>query len=236
MIGINYASENMTKSQLVCMESAKKHGCDEFYCFDRLSLPFSFEWQNKEIFSQSRGDGYWLWKPYILLHKMMASNEGEIIVYLDSGVEVVNSLNYIKDRMQGDIWLFGNEHRHTDWCKGDVLHKMLKSDDFEGWDEKQVQASVIFVRNTPFARRFVKEWLLWCQMPNFIDDTPSFIENVSTFKEHRHDQAILTNLAIRYNIPLHWWPTQYGHSIKHHYPKDNYPQLFNHHRKRNDEW
>lgn len=236
MTGINFASANMTISQELCKKSALQNGCSNFITYNPGDIDEVFFLMNAAIFNQPRGYGYWLWKPYILLHKMMASNEGEIIVYLDSGVEVVNSLNYIKDRMQGDIWLFGNEHRHTDWCKGDVLHKMLKSDDFEGWDERQVQASVIFVKNTPFARNFVKEWLLWCQMPNFIDDSPSISPNVASFKEHRHDQAILTNLAIRYNIPLHWWPTQYGHSIKHHYPKDNYPQLFNHHRKRNDEW
>lgn len=237
MIGINYASSNMTKSQELCKESALIHGCDEFYCFDYLSLPFSFEWMNKDILKQDRGAGYWLWKPYILLHKIYASKEGEIIVYLDSGVEVINSLKYIEDRMgYCDIWLFGNEHCHVNWCKGDVLREMLADDNFDNYQQKQVQASVIFIRNTQFARNFVKEWLLWCQMPNFIDDSPSVSPNVASFQEHRHDQAILTNLQIKYGIALHWWPTQYGHFIKHHYPDDNYPQLFEHHRKRNDEW
>lgn len=234
MIGINFASANMTISQGLCEKSALNHGCSEFLTYNPGDIDEDFFLMNAEIFNQPRGYGYWLWKPYFLYQTMNLTPENEIIVYLDSGVEVVNSLNYIKDRMQGDIWLFGNEHNHVDWCKGDVLRRMLESDDFEGWDERQVQASVIFVRNTPFARRFVKGWLLWCQMPNFIDDSPSFIENVSTFKEHRHDQAILTNLAIRYNIFLHWWPTQYGHSIKHLYPKDDYPQLFNHHGLRNN--
>lgn len=237
MIGINYASHNMTKSQLVCMESAKMHGCDDFECFDHLSLPFDFEWTNKDILNcHERGAGYWIWKPFILLHKMLASKEGEIIVYLDSGVEVINSLKFIEDRMDYSIWLFGNEHRHVDWCKGDVLREMLADDNFDNYQQRQVQASVIFARNTQFARDFVKEWLLWCQMPNFIDDSESKSPNVSSFKEHRHDQAILTNLAIKYGIPLHWWPTQYGHFIKHNYPNDNYPQLFNHHRFRNDKW
>lgn len=240
MIGINYASHNMTKSQLVCMKSAKQHGCDEFECFDHLSLPFDFEWTNKDILKHERGAGYWLWKPYILFHKMLASKEGEIIVYLDSGVEVINSLKFIEDRMGDsiDIWLFGNEHRHVDWCKDEVLYKMLGGPtiEFNAYNNKQVQASVIFVRNTQFARNFVKEWLLWCQMPGLIDDSPSPYKNVPTFKEHRHDQAILTNVAINHFLPLHWWPAQYGYFIKHNYPDDNYPQLFNHHRKRNEEW
>jgi hypothetical protein len=238
MIGINYASDNMTKSQLVCMESSKQHGCNEFYCYGESDITFAFGWFNREIINQERGAGYWLWKPYILYSKMLESEENEIIVYLDSGVEVINSLNYIKDRMGDniDIWLFGNEHNHSDWCKGEVLRDMRVDYVIYKTNPKQAQASVIFVRNTQFARNFVKEWLLWCQMPNFINDSPSVSDNSPNFKEHRHDQAILTNLAIKYGIPLHWWPTQYGHFIKHNYHGDNYPQLFNHHRKRNNEW
>lgn len=238
MIGMNFAAENMTISQDLCEKSALNHGCSDFITYNPVDIDEEFFLMNAEIFNQPRGYGYWLWKPYFLYQTMNHTPENEIIIYLDSGVEVINSLNYIKDRMKDniDIWLFGNEHRHEDWCKADVFSAMGVEDTINRINPRQVQASVIFVRNTQFARDFVKKWLLWCQMPNFIDDSPSFIENVSSFVEHRHDQAILTNLAIKYDIPLHWWPTQYGHFIKHNYPDDNYPQLFEHHRKRNDEW
>jgi hypothetical protein len=240
MIGMNFAAENMTISQDLCEKSALNHGCSDFITYNPVDIDEEFFLMNAEIFNQPRGYGYWLWKPYFLYQTMNHTPENEIIVYLDSGVEVVNSLDYIKDRMKDniDIWLFGNEHRHVEWCKDEVLYKMLSHPaiEFSAYNNRQVQASVIFVRNTQYARNFVKEWLLWCQMPNFIDDSPSQYKNVATFKEHRHDQAILTNVAINHFLPLHWWPTQYGHSIKHNYPNDDYPQLFNHHRKRNDEW
>lgn len=236
MTGINFASANMTTSQDLCEKSALKNGCTDFVKYSPTDIVYSFFLMNREILEQPRGAGYWLWKPYFLYCTMLESAENEIIVYLDSGVEVINSLNYIKDRMVEDIWLFGNEHSHEDWCKADVFCAMGVEDMINRTNPRQIQASVIFVRNTQFARDFVKRWLLWCQMPNFIDDSQSFIKNISTFKEHRHDQAILSNLAIKYRLPLHWWPTQYGHFIEHNYPNDNYPQLFNHHRKRNDEW
>jgi hypothetical protein len=110
------------------------------------------------------------------------------------------------------------------------------------WPDKvrkrtQVQASVIFFKVNESTKNFVKEWLLWCQMPGFIDDSPSKLPNYPTFAEHRHDQAILTCLQIKHGYKLHFWPTNYSEHIRHTaLPGDDYPTLFNHHRKRNDQW
>jgi len=138
--------------------------------------------------------------------------------------------------MWDDVFLFGNNWRHVDWCKGDVLDAIQ-----DATDERQVQASVIFIRKTAESMRFVKEWLLWCQMPGLIDDSPSKTPNYPTFQEHRHDQAILTCLQIKHGYRLHWWPASYSdgafvYDKLPQYAGDDYPVLFNHHRKRNNEY
>ena len=57
------------------------------------------------------------------------------------------------------------------------------------------------------------------------------------FIEHRHDQAILTNLAIREGYKLHFWSVQYGDNARSKYPADKYPShFFEHHRYRNNEY
>jgi hypothetical protein len=162
--------------------------------------------------------------------------ENHILIYSDAGVEFINNVSHIIDRMDEDIFFFGNNYNHIDWCKGDVLNTFKV---FE--DKKQVQASVIFFRNTQKVRDFVKEWLLYCQMPYFIDDSPSLFPNVSTFQEHRHDQAILTCLQIKYGYKLHWWPASYNdgqftYDKISEYQNDNYPVIFHHHRKRQEDW
>jgi hypothetical protein len=106
-------------------------------------------------------------------------------------------------------------------------------------DSRQAQASVIVIRNTEPAREFIKEWLRWCCVPGLIDDSKSEAMNSTEFREHRHDQAILTCLAIRDSIPLHWWPAMYN-AGNFTYDKtgynDNYPVLFHHHRMRNSDF
>ncbi len=238
----------MTRSAGICAQSMLKNGIDQVNQMNSSDWHDSeytehgqntFEWLNKDILSQQRGCGYWLWKPWCIASEMLDLKDNDILVYSDAGVEWVNSVHHIIDRMDQDIFFFTNGFPHVEWCKGDVLKSIL------GWnipgdgqlshlkDFKQVQASVIVFKVNHSTRNFVKEWLLYCQMPGFIDDSPSKLPNYPTFAEHRHDQAILTCLQIKYGYKLHFWPTNYSEHIRYTaQPEDAYPVLFNHHRKR----
>jgi hypothetical protein len=219
---ITATDERMTMSADVAMASARAFGA---------SATKIHEIDNPD---RTRGAGYWRWMPSIVKDAIIEAmlKDWDFIVYMDAGVQVIRDLSLLTARMKTDehVWLFGNEHNHVEWCKGDVLHEM----EWKGRDtDKQAQASVHIWRATPEALRIAAEWDRWCDDPHMIDDQPSERPNHPRFKEHRHPQAVLTNIAYRHGIRLHWWPTEYGHYIKHLYPNDNYPQMFEHHRKRN---
>ena len=161
------------------------------------------------------------------------------LIYCDAGNEIVDNVNHIINRMDDDFFLFSNGWQHSHWCKREVAEyingyecykKHLRKTYFK---HKQVQASSIFFRVSQKTRDFIQEWYAWSIMPGMIDNTPRG-EQFPEFREHRHDQAILTCLQIKYGIPLHWFPSTTNH---HQYlPGDSYPQIFNHHRKTNNQW
>jgi hypothetical protein len=224
---ITYFTSDMSTSADVCMQSVHRYGMTgRAYS----SVDPTFRMLNP-VMNEVRGAGYWLWKPYILLKEMMQSDDGDVVVYMDAGVEMIDEPTWLKGL--DNVWLFGNQYKHEDWCKGDVMDAI-----YHGPYDKQVQASVVAVRVNGWTKTFVKEWLTWCEMPGFLDDSPSKSKNRKGFQEHRHDQAILTCLAYKYGIPLHWWPARYNKSFD--YPKngyrDNYGVCFNHHRFRNRDW
>lgn len=236
--GLTFATDNMSKAAQLCRMSAHLNGIDSFITYTPNNISKEFYDYNKEILSQSRGAGYWLWKPYFIHEELLRLNENEVLVYADAGVEFINNVSYIIDRMDQDIFLFGNNWNHVDWCKGDVMQAIPAP--IQPTD-KQVQASVIFIRNTEWSRKFVKEWLLYCQMPGLIDDSPSVTPNYPSFQEGRHDQAILTQLTYKYGIRLHWWPASYSNGAFTYdklpcYESDNCPVIINHHRRRNEEF
>lgn len=242
---ISYASDNMTISQEALVCSAWHYGVDNVISYGRKDIDENFYLTNKVVLDAERGAGYWLWKPYIINKTIHKLNEGDILIYGDAGVRLINDPRAIIQKMDEDIFFFSNGFPHVEWCKGDVLGSILPL--FYGWTDyvyqiqepektatfKQVQASVIFFKVTQKTKDFIKEWLLYSQMPEFIDDSSSKLPNYPTFAEHRHDQAILTCLQIKYGYKLHWWPTIYSE----HLPRtDSYPPMFEHHRLRNHEW
>jgi hypothetical protein len=239
---ITFADDNMTIAAEICIASAIRNNVYEAILYRPKDIDTKFRKANKAILDQPRGCGYWLWKPHLIDRELKKMKEGEVLIYCDAGAEIVNNVNHIIDRMEGDIFLFGNKFQHAHWCKGDVIYAInddWKNDPFAGYGS-QVQASVIIIRNTQAARVFIKEWLLLCTAPGLIDDSQSTFPNHPEFQEHRHDQAILTTLAYRERItPFHWWPAMYN-AGNFTYEKtgynDTYPVLFHHHRMRNGDF
>lgn len=254
---VTFSDKNMSRSRELCIESGLRNGIDfqGFFTPENLQKSRIVE-ANPSVFRQPdnprRAWAWWAWKPLIIDQSMRLLNNDDILIYSDAGVEFINNVNYIIDRMDQDIFLFGNNWEHAHWCKGDVAYTCWP--DYYGgeagsvtnvWGRygKQVQASVIFFRASDYSRKFVTEWLKWCLFEGgrLIDDTPSHYHNHPEFQEHRHDQAILTTMAYRDGLRLHWWPAiynggQFTYDKLACYGNDTYPPLFHHHRKRNWEF
>lgn len=232
---VSFADSNMTKALSLCCESAAKYGVDVCWPQNPNTISDEFHYFNKEIFANERGFGNWLWKPYFIYKALLVAEENDILIYSDAGVQFINNVSHIIDRMDQDIFFFTNTYPNHHWTKRYVLDQMMP-----GWEKvyevdtpwPQVQASAIFFKVCQKTRDFVKRWLLWCQMPGFINDTTG--EEYRFYQEHRHDQSILTILATQEGYRLHWWPTVYSDHIK--VEGDSYPVIFSHHRLRNHEY
>lgn len=248
---VTYSDQNMTISRERCIKSALSHGVDSVHEWDNFMMQETEFYQlNQDIFQEgARGAGcYWLFKPFVIYKALLDMTESDVLCYADAGIEFINDVSHIINVMDEDVFLFGNNWDHVEWCKMDVVKKInysyLEKEGFWNSDYdtlKQVQASVIFIRPTQKAKEFIKEWLCYCMMPGLIDDSPSKVPNYPTFSDHRHDQAILTCLAIKYEIMRHWWPASYSNGAFvydkiEQYKSDNYPVMFNHTRKRNNEY
>lgn len=220
----------MTKAQQICSLSALEHGAHNSILMSIRDIPSPYLELALPTILESRGAGYWVWKPIIIYNVLKGMPDGARLVYTDSGLEIVGDLRTIADRPD-DIFLFANGFVHQHWCKGDVLDLFHQ----RGRRDIQCQASAIFVRKTPRTLAFLKEWMKWALIPRLIDDSPSISPDEDEFQEHRHDQALLTALAIREGIKLHWYPAKF---TKDHNPKpcEDYPVLFFHHRRRNTEF
>lgn len=239
---LTYSNDLMSISRKHCVKSVFFNGADVIHEFTPEDISKEFYSLNKEIleveFCESGTrpcNGYWLWKSYFVNNVMLTAKDGDIVCYVDAGVEVIAHLSHLVKAMDQDIFFFTNGLQHVHWCKGDVMKAI--NGKILPLEYTQVQASAMLFKVNDFTRKFVKEWLLWCQMPGMIDDSPSTEPNYGGFANHRYDQAILSCLAYKYGIRGHWWAdAKWFESQRYRWPQDQYPSMFNHHRKRNSEY
>lgn len=186
---ITYTDHRMSISGQKCQERAMVLGYDSIY-YKPDDIDQSFRDKNSHILEQSKGAGYWLWKPYIITHALRTI--GGTVIYQDAGTLLTKEIN------TRDTLLFTHkECIHGEWCKMDVIIGM-------GCEKfiykKQLNASIMIFKEKDL--EFVDKWLYYCQKNGYIDNTPSKTLNIKGFKEHRYDQAILTNLAYKHNMPM----------------------------------
>ncbi len=189
-----------------------------------------------EIARLPRGAGYWLWKPWLIRHALATSAEGDVIIYADAGSCLVSdpaplvALTDVKP-----IVVFG--HRAAGepggsmrrWTKRDCF-VLLDADNETFWNAQCCTAGFQVYRNGPEARSFVNEWLTACADPRILTDAPNVMgrDNLPEFLDHRHDQSVLTILALKHGLPEYPDPSQYG--VPH--TGAAFGQVFDAHRRR----
>jgi hypothetical protein len=203
-IHINYAHNTHLKSQIHCTNTALQNGFD-------LSIPYrinniepDFIKENETIFSQPRGAGYWLWKPFLILKTLQKMYEDDWLMYTDSGMHFIKNpwdwiLSMEKEIGDKGIITFDVCGTSKQFTKRDTFI-LMNLDEPKYTNENQRMGSVFVCKKTSFSEKFVKEWLEYCQDPRILTDMPNTQgqPNYPEFKDHRHDQAIMSLLCIKY--------------------------------------
>jgi hypothetical protein len=169
-----------------------------------MSDTFFWKQHGEFIKNNQRGSGYWIWKSYLIKKKMEELEDGDMVMYLDSGCELDIKekeylLDYIEQVKQDKILCCDTYCIEQEWTKQDLIYLLdMYYPSYLLSSQKEAGALLFYV--CPETRNFVNQWYeLCCSYPN-IDDTPSVLKNESTFKEHRHDQSIFSLLTKKYNF------------------------------------
>ncbi len=154
----------------------------------------------KDILNQKRGAGYWLWKPWIILNTLYEADENDVIFYIDAGDIFDESIDkFIKEEIVSsdkDIFCIVGDRINEDYTKRDCFVGM-GCDNAIFHNCLQLEAGVLIIKNTAYAKNFIKQWLQYCCDSRLLTDIPNQLglENFESFKDHRHDQSILTNMV-----------------------------------------
>lgn len=175
-----------------------------------------FKEKNQYTLSQSRGAGFWVWKPYIILKTMIEMKDDDWLMYTDSGMyfiknpweEILRHESCLGDK---GVCTFGTCGINKNFCKRDTFI-LMSADDSMYTDSPHRTASIFVCRKTDFSVSFVKEWLHYSSDSRIITDLPNTQgkPNYPEFKDHRHDQSIMSILCAKHDVCLLDDLTQFG--------------------------
>ena len=243
---VSFGTKNFGQALVRLRHSARRFGIRDvrLYGADHPAVRHAAE-ENPEIMCKPRGAGYWLWKPYIILDAMDRVEPGTVLIYTDAGQRyIADPSPLVALAMKQDIVLFHHiNFRQSDWTKRDCF-VLMGADAPEYWDARQLDASIQIYRAGAKARNFLLELQSAMRDPHVLSDQLNTcgLPNLEGFRDHRHDQSILTILAIKHRVqsfptPKFVWSGELSEASNQAKLRDSRDQrliVFEHHRRRNE--
>jgi hypothetical protein len=169
-------------------------------CFNEYKLNINFISRNK------KGLGYWIWKPILLKCIFENSPKNSIILYADSGCEFseygyTSLLDYFNLTKKKNSIFFTLPYHEAEYSKSDLFaHNSIKINNPDCLNS--YAATFFFLKNTSINLNFIREWLSIAKDNNYhyLNDSESIIKNHPDFKQHRHDQSIMSCLVHKYKL------------------------------------
>jgi len=215
LIGTNTSINGGNKSSKIGYHNAVKRLAkqandielfDYIYDFTEVYIKNDKEFWSKHkdfIVNNHRIYGYGIWKGYLIMKTMEKMEDGDILLYADSGCILQNShkeeLKRLFKIVDTDLIIASLTCNEQDWSKMDLI-KYLNMENSNLLKINQRQSSAILFKKCKETLDLVKEWYNISCNYHMIDDSPSIAPNVGSFKEHRHDQSVFSLLTKKYNI------------------------------------
>ena len=188
--------------------------------FSKNELDDEFVETNKHILEQSRGGGYWLWKPYIIQKTLQEIKDNDILFYIDARYYFKENFGELfKPLLTQNLLVWRNKPNEPsyylkNWCKMDVVEKYNIREKVFKENAEACWAGALVMRKTETVTKIIGEWLMMCCSDNDITDEPSSVPNSHEFIEHRHDQSLLSILISKYNIPLQTFEKRFIQNVR----------------------
>lgn len=246
---INYANKPYRQTQKWNSWTGRHiGGFDKVYSFSPEDIQREYFENHREILSNPRGNGLWLWKPYFILRVLEQCQEGDLVFYADSGSFFLRGIDHLINGMaEGeDIWVSDIPLLEGSFTAPVCMEK-LNCDTERIRNSNQIQGGFLLLRCSRESREFVRRWLALCEDRELIN--PAVPEETKgECIEHREDQSLLSLLCKEQGIRPHRDPSQFGKYPQDYYnpgypfripshPEDRYPPvLFLHRSKKLSLW
>jgi hypothetical protein len=225
------AAYDRTTQRIV--EDAPKFGADEVLVYDDQWLeahPFrqlnKWMWEHPGRHQPRFGCGFYAFKPLIILETFKRMAAGDVCLFTDADTYPIADLAVVYETAarDGAMLFAASWWRQIQWCKSDCYVVMAQRADAAA--KAGVARFMAFQKGPWKPYQLLLEWLTYCVNPSATTFDHSVLRGGEhpEFREHRTEQAILSNLAHKYGYKLHREACQAGEGRSE--DRDLYPTLF----------
>lgn len=207
---INYASRGFRRRQIQSSHSALTMGkVDRCIQYGPRDLDDVFRRRNRLLLEIPRGAGLWVWKPRIILDALSKANDGDVVVYVDSGTLILRDLAPLiracRQSPQGILCFpVSDFHLERHWTKRDAF-VLMDCDGAAYHDTPQIAGGAILLSKQQSSLDIIREWMKLVEQVRLISDLPSLcnLPELDGFCAHRHDQSLFSLLCKKRGIVPH---------------------------------
>ncbi len=206
LLTVSFGENKYRRGQSFLHKLCSKIGLNHFAVGEDSLFNSDLYKKNKKWFTKKNNYGHFAWKPYFILRSMEKLEEGDMLMALDTmdifHPDLFKLVDSIMDKDDPCLLPIGNSIQ-GEYTKRDCFHYMdCDEDDYH--ESNQLEAGFTFWRVCDKSKQVCEEWLKWCLDERTNGDVTTFSgkEELDGFQEVRHDQSILTNLALRDGLPV----------------------------------
>lgn len=211
--GVNYANDLYRDAQVMNTRTAYENGVDKVFEYTFESLPDEFIKNHSRHFACSRGNGLWIWKPYVILDALSKIEDNDYLIYIDSGAAYVNNVSYLIDAMEDqncDIMPFVITPKEKQWSKRDAFI-LMECDSDEIAESPQICGGYIVIKKSNHSVRIMEEYLRYASDYRIVSEDKSVLgKDYAGFVENRHDQTVWSLLCKKEGILPFRDPSEFG--------------------------
>jgi hypothetical protein len=196
---ITYGDSKYKNSRLRLISQAKESNWfDTITDYTPDTLCKKFKDKYSTILTQSRGGGYWIWKPYIIKSKMDTIEQNDIIIYMDAGSSInlygENRFKQYIDMVKHDesgMISFQLCHAENKYTVSQIFD--LYNIDISKRESGQYMATVLIMKKNKNTCHKVEQWFNTLSIDHkLFTDYYNKFQNYNYFVDNRHDQSVFS--------------------------------------------
>ena len=198
---LTFATEKFENSQSMLQNIARGSGWNCLSYNPSRLLEIDPGFYSRPASNTERGFGLWTWKPMIILHELKKLKANEVLFYIDAGdLFLPNIVDVYQSQLASQpCLLFEGGGSIREYTKRSTL-EAFGMDGFRNRNRRMIEAGVSFWKNNSESLDILTKWQESCQNFSLISDPALGESQFSNFIAHRHDQSILTLLALKLGL------------------------------------